>query len=118
MPATSGADVTVALRHVVDRLRRERIPYVLIGAWVLAVWGRPRSTVDLDLLVLVDQSGLDRLGALLNKAGVEVDKTWHEWNPMLKGSQLRLHFSRSSRGRKWRRVWIGGCRPACRQAGV
>jgi hypothetical protein len=38
-------DVLVA---VVDSLRGTRAPYMIIGAWALAVWGRPRATMDLE----------------------------------------------------------------------
>ncbi|MBI2091342.1 MAG: hypothetical protein HYT78_21820 [Deltaproteobacteria bacterium] len=90
MPSTSGDNLAGALSHVVGCFRRARVPYVLIGAWALAVWGRPRTTLDLDFLVLVDEKGLDRLGALMTRAGMEFDETWLEWNPMLRGDQIRF----------------------------
>jgi len=31
---------------------------MMIGAWALSVWGRPRATMDLDFLVMVDGKGL------------------------------------------------------------
>ena len=65
---------------------------MLIGAWALGVWGRPRATLDLDFMVMVDSDGLGRLGARLTRRGVTVDEEWLEWNPMLRGSQLRLRF--------------------------
>lgn len=92
MPATLGGSLSGVLRRVVDCFRRARVPYVLIGAWALAVWGRPRTTLDLDFLVLVDEKNLDRLGVLMTRARMELDETWLAWNPMVRGSQLRFQF--------------------------
>lgn len=71
-------------------LRRAQIPYVLIGAWALAVWGRPRATLDVDLLVLVHDETFAHLNARMVQVGLKLDETWREWNPMLKDSQLRF----------------------------
>jgi len=66
------------------------VSYVLIGAWALAAWGRPRATLDPDFLVLVNEEGLDRLSTLMTRAGMELDEMWLEWNPLLRRSQLRF----------------------------
>jgi hypothetical protein len=66
--------------------------YVLIGAWALAVWGRPRATVDVDFLVLVNEEDLNRLGSVMTQSGMDLDETWLDWNPILRGYQLRFHF--------------------------
>lgn len=83
-------NIAILLERIVGCFRRERTPYVLIGAWALAVWGRPRATNDLDFLVLVNEDNVDRLRSRLTQAGLEFDETWQEWNPMLRGSQLRF----------------------------
>lgn len=80
------------LAAVIDSLKGTRVSYMMIGAWTLAVWGRPRATMDLDFLVLVDDKGLAGLGKHLIQEGFSVDETWLEWNPMLKDSQLRMQF--------------------------
>lgn len=92
MPATSGDSLLDALRQSVAVLRRGGVPYVLVGAWALAVWGRPRATLDLDFVVMADRDGLERVGARMVRAGMEIDDAWRKWNPMLRGSQLRLRF--------------------------
>lgn len=84
------ANIATLLQRVTPCFQRERVPYVLIGAWALAAWGRPRATNDLDFLVLVNEGDVDRLNRRLIQAGMELDETWQEWNPMLKGSQLRF----------------------------
>jgi hypothetical protein len=83
-------NIAALLQRIVPCLQRERAPYVLIGAWALAAWGRPRATNDLDFLVLVNEGDVDRLSRRLTQAGLELDETWQEWNPMLRGSQLRF----------------------------
>jgi hypothetical protein len=77
---------------VVERLQRGRVPYVVIGAWALSMWGQPRATVDLDFLVLVKEGKLDRLISLMARVGMEVDETWQRWNPLLRGSQVRFQY--------------------------
>lgn len=72
--------------------RRRRVPYALIGAWAVAAWGRPRATLDLDFLVMVNEEDLRRLGRAMRRERMEVDETWLKYNPLLRGIQLRLHF--------------------------
>lgn len=79
-----------ALRRSVECFRKNRIPYALIGAWALAVWGRVRATQDVDFLVLVDEVNLERLGNRMVNVGMEIDQIWLDSNPMLHGSVLRL----------------------------
>lgn len=92
MSGTSGNHLREALKRSVDVFRVGRVPHVLIGAWALAVWGRPRATLDVDFLVLVDEAELGSLGARMTRLGMRLDEHWLEWNPMLRGHQLRLHF--------------------------
>jgi hypothetical protein len=80
------------LEHIVACFRRERVPYALIGAWALSVWGTSRATNDVDFLVLVDEKELSRLGDRVIQAGFELDETWLKWNPLLRGAQLRFQF--------------------------
>lgn len=73
-------------------LRRARVPYAIIGAWALSLWGKPRATADLDFLVLVKGEELERLSALMTGAGMRVDEVWQQWNPLLRGSQARFQL--------------------------
>lgn len=94
MSATSGDRLLEVLRLTVDCFRRKRVPYMLIGAWALAIWGRPRATIDVDFLLMVNERDLEHLGDDMSRMGMEIDTMWCEWNPMLKGQQLRLHYQR------------------------
>jgi len=69
---------------------------VLIGAWALAAWGRPRATSDVDFLVLVKEEDFGRLSERMTQAGMALDETWTKWNPMLRGVQLRFQFQGTS----------------------
>lgn len=80
------------MRRSVECFGRERVTYALIGAWAIAVWGRPRATTDVDFLVMVDEKDFEHLARKLALAGMEVDEVWRQWNPMLRAIQVRLRF--------------------------
>jgi hypothetical protein len=90
--ATSPHSPERALWATIEALRRRRISFALIGAWTLAVWGRPRATTDVDVLVFVDEERLEWLARQLEGAGFERDRQWEEWNPLLRGTQIRLLY--------------------------
>lgn len=90
MTVTLEASIAALLQRIVPCFQRERVPYVLIGAWALVAWGRPRATNDLDFLVLVNEEDLENLQQKMIHAGMELDETWQEWNPLLRGFQLRF----------------------------
>lgn len=86
----SDDDLNIVLRDVVKCLRRARVQYVVIGAWALSLWGKPRATADLDFLLLVNDQELERLSGSMTRAGMQLDQQWQQWNPLLRGSQVRL----------------------------
>jgi hypothetical protein len=53
----------------IDLLLRHRVKFLLIGAHALAVHGRPRATLDLDLFVEPSVANARRLGAVLAEFG-------------------------------------------------
>ncbi len=92
MSDTLESSIAALLERIVACFRRERVLYVLIGAWALAAWGRPRATNDVDFLVLVNEADLARLSERMTQAGMALDETWLHWNPLLRGFQLRFQF--------------------------
>lgn len=92
MPGISRGNLSTVLRRVVNSLRRGRVSYVIIGAWALSAWGKPRATADLDFLVFVNEEEFNRLSRLMTGAGLEIDESWQQWNPMLRDSQLRFQY--------------------------
>lgn len=63
---------------------------MLVGAVAVGVWGRPRATADIDVTVLVDEAGLDALARAAGPLGFATDEQWLEWNPLLRGTHIRL----------------------------
>ncbi|HET6466634.1 MAG TPA: nucleotidyltransferase [Nitrospiria bacterium] len=92
MRASSDESFLKVLARVIERLQHERVTYALIGAWALSVWGRPRATRDLDFLVMLDEAKLARMADGFAGKGIETDKAWAKWNPMLRGVQSRFQY--------------------------
>lgn len=67
----------IQLINTVSRyLREQDIPHAMVGGMAVAIWGRPRATEDVDLLVDLKESQLEPLQAYLAEHGVrmKVDK--------------------------------------------
>jgi hypothetical protein len=82
-------DLEGAVRDVVSILRQVKIPYMLIGALALPVWGRPRATLDIDFMIMaaeIPENLMKQLGAF----GFKLDLQWVRDNPFLKGVQSRF----------------------------
>lgn len=65
----SGHPIT----RVTELLSRKNIPYCLIGGYAVAVHGEPRSTDDLDLMVIASREEIKALLALLKEQGWEAE---------------------------------------------
>jgi hypothetical protein len=63
---------------------------MVIGALAVGIWGRPRTTLDVDVVILTGRSGLQGLGSQAVKRAFVVDQQWAERNPMMRDTQLRL----------------------------
>jgi hypothetical protein len=63
---------------------------MIVGAVAVGVWGRPRATADIDVTVLVDETGLEEIAREAESLGLHVDRQWLDWNPLLRGTQVRL----------------------------
>src|SRR3990172_3285972 len=90
MPDPGPEEFSQVLFKVADLLEGLGAPYMIFGAVAVGIWGRIRTTLDVDFLVQTDEEGLRRLEATAESAGVEVDRRWLDWNPMRRGGQLRL----------------------------
>jgi len=82
--------VRQTLLTFVDLLEGQGVPYMIIGAMAVAMWGQPRATADLDFTVLTDPAGLDAIGKKAESQGFGIDRQWLEWHPMQRGLQIRL----------------------------
>lgn len=66
---------------------------MLIGAFALTAWGRPRATLDFDFMIAAE-SVSDRLVFLMKQAGFELDDAWAQHNPMIRDLQARFRSGR------------------------
>jgi hypothetical protein len=62
-------------RPLAEFLEKNRIEYVFIGAFAVSVWGEPRSTGDLDLIILLTPERVDELVEFLKKEDFDLDRT-------------------------------------------
>jgi ribosomal protein S8 len=60
------------IKKVLEVLERAKVKYVIVGGVAAILYGRPRTTVDLDVLVLVKE--IEKFCELLKKEGFEVEK--------------------------------------------
>jgi len=76
---------------MITLFERLNIPYIVIGAMALSVWARPRGTIDIDFLILVNQTELENLNAhLIALPDCQLDTAWSDLNPLLQQLQLRV----------------------------
>ncbi len=90
MPDPGPEELSQVLFKVVKLLEEVRAPYMIFGAVAVGVWGRIRTTLDVDVMVQTDEEGLSRVESWAESAGVGVDRQWLDWNPIRRGVQLRL----------------------------
>lgn len=73
MPDPLGSLVG-AIAEIVDALERASVPYALGGAIAYSAWAEPRATRDVDVNVWVSSDRLDAVFAVLEAAGVTLDR--------------------------------------------
>jgi hypothetical protein len=47
-------DVYGELKRIINALNENNVEYAVCGGWAMAIYGVPRATVDIDLLILED----------------------------------------------------------------
>ncbi|MBN2143828.1 MAG: hypothetical protein JW774_04305 [Candidatus Aureabacteria bacterium] len=56
-------------------LNRNKVRYLLLGGWAVGIYGYPRATADMDILISIDDKNLDRLLKALHEFGAPaIDK--------------------------------------------
>ncbi len=92
----SGARAAVlkdCLIQIVDALRELRLPYMVIGAFALPAWGRPRATLDLDFIIQTGEVPKN-LVTRLSDLGFHFDEEWDRYNPMIRAFHKRFRSGR------------------------
>lgn len=87
-----GDPTSAALKRVLSTLTRFRVSYVLIGGLASGVLGRPRTTMDIDILVGGGRAGLSKVASQLQKQGAEKDESFSQLNPLLRGTMIRMRL--------------------------
>jgi len=69
------------VKRVVRTLNRSGVRYMLTGAIASSYYGRPRTTIDLDVVVNVNENELTRLAKVFTSAGLraelqKLEATW------------------------------------------
>ena len=77
-------DLYQELRSLIIRLNRDEIPYALCGGLSLAVYGIPRATLDIDLLI--PEESLDLIRPLVSELGYQIEAGWMN----LAGGDIRI----------------------------
>lgn len=57
------------LREFIRLLNTKSVKYLIVGAWALAFYSRPRYTGDIDIFVARDQENADKLMEVINEFG-------------------------------------------------
>jgi len=81
-----------ALQQFLPVLNRSSVSYAIIGAVASGILGRPRSTLDVDILVGGGGQGLARISSLIEKTGGEKLTSFLDANPMLRGVMVRMRM--------------------------
>lgn len=81
------------LREIAEILKKLDIPYIITGGIAVVVWGRPRFTADIDIVVELKSKQVDRLADELLKIDkdVYVDKRMMQMALINKGEFNFIH---------------------------
>jgi hypothetical protein len=83
------------LLRVADALSELQLPYMIIGAFALSAWGRPRATLDLDLIIQAPEIP-DAVVRSLYARGFRPDKQWEKYNPNIRAFHKRFRSGRTA----------------------
>jgi Nucleotidyltransferase of unknown function (DUF6036) len=82
--------IQAAFAEAVAFFHSNRIPYMVVGALAVAIWGRSRATADLDFQLHVEN--MESFLKTLPSAWV-FDKKWDLYNPLLREWHKRMLVS-------------------------
>ena len=91
----SSAVVKHDFLQIVDALRELGLPYMVVGAFALTAWGRPRATLDLDFILQTAEVP-EQLVNKLSQLGFRFDEVWDKYNPMIRAFHKRYRSGRTA----------------------
>ncbi len=78
-------DLLIELQNIIQAFDEEKVDYALCGGLALAVYARPRATLDID--IMVDPGLLDKIKQLVENLGFNIPAM-----PMaFKGGAVQIH---------------------------
>jgi len=78
-------DLLIELKNIVEAFDKNKIDYALCGGLALAVYARPRATLDID--IMVEPELLDKIKQIVGALGFDIPAT-----PMsFKGGDIQIH---------------------------
>ena len=85
-------DLLVELARIVKAFDENKIDYALCGGLALAVYAKPRATLDIDIMVQADFIGkIKKKAEELKKKAEELGFTVHAAPMKLKGGAVQIH---------------------------
>lgn len=60
------------LEKIVEILENLKIPYAITGGFAISVWGRPRSTLDIDIIVEMEEKNIKPLAKMIKDFDKEI----------------------------------------------
>ena len=82
-----------------DRLNRLRVPYMLVGSMASNYWGIPRTTHDLDFVLVLQQSDVDSFAVVFGEGFfIQIESIRsafsppHQFNALDEQSALKVDF--------------------------
>jgi len=87
-PYSFSENLLVALKKLKLLLEKQKISYMLIGGIAVALWGEPRATQDIDIVVLISKDRAFHFLKEAKKYGFSYQE--REIRDLLKASLLRL----------------------------
>jgi len=67
-------DVRTVTKKTLRALEEAKTPYMIVGGLAANYYGFPRATIDIDLVVKLEDEGVDRLIRAVKKAGFEISE--------------------------------------------
>lgn len=90
MQSSNQDKIFRALASIVEFFQKHKIPYALTGAMTLNMYGRPRTTLDIDFLILLGKADINNIIDMAVAEGIQIDEEWVKWNPTIADIQTRF----------------------------
>jgi len=72
------------LAKITEILENLKIPYAITGGFAISVWGRPRSTADIDIIVEMQEKNIKPLAKMVT----DIDKNFYADEDMIRDALL------------------------------